>query len=205
MAQAGIVAGGSPSKKVSDVAIEFPDVSFADDEGFTTALADVVNVGYAEAEAGIFKPGYLRTSASEIAGFIKAGVLIVASVPSPETPSSRVPLGCISLKKLGENRAELGLFAVAIEQRGSGIGRDLIDWAERWCLDNLGGPGVAIVQLDLLVPTHFTHQFKVRLDLWYTKRGYRMTGSRDFTLDYPHLAPQLAGPTEYRLYEKTLV
>ncbi|KAI1211116.1 uncharacterized protein F4807DRAFT_421703 [Annulohypoxylon truncatum] len=203
MAQNRTVVSESPLK-APNLVIEFPQISLAEDEGFTTALADLVNAGYTEAEAGIFKPGYLRTSASEIGSFIKAGVLAVASVPSPETTSHRQPLGCIAIKKLDENRAELGLFAVVIEQRGSGIGRDLMDWAERWCLENLGGPGVAIAQLDLLVPTHFTHPFKVRLDLWYTKRGYRITGSRDFALDYPSLAPQLVGPTEYRVYEKTL-
>ncbi|KAI0888753.1 uncharacterized protein GGS22DRAFT_62764 [Annulohypoxylon maeteangense] len=204
MAQNGDVVNGSPSK-ASNLTIEFPHISLAEDEGFTTALTELVNAGYSEAEAGIFKPGYLRTSASEIASFIKTGILVVASAPSPETTSKRIPLGCISIKKLAENRAELGLFAVAIEQRGSGIGRDLMDWAEKWCLDNCGGSGVAIAQLDLLVPTHFTHTFKVRLELWYTKRGYSLTGSRDFALDYPSLAPQLAGPTEYRVYEKTLV
>ncbi|KAI1453395.1 hypothetical protein F4805DRAFT_443638 [Annulohypoxylon moriforme] len=203
MAQNGVVVNNS-SPKVANVTIEYPDVSLAEDEDFTAALTDLVNAGYSEAEAGIFKPGYLRTSASEIAGFVKSGLLVVASVPSPEATSKRVPLGCISIKKLAENRAELGLFAVVINQRGSGIGRDLMDWSEKWCLDNLGGPGVAIAQLDLLVPTHFTHTFKVRLELWYTKRGYRLTGSRDFALDYPSLAPQLSGPTEYRVYEKTL-
>ncbi|KAI2466320.1 hypothetical protein F4781DRAFT_406033 [Annulohypoxylon bovei var. microspora] len=195
----------SLSKKAPNVAIEFPHISLADDESFTAALADLVNAGYGEAEAGIFKPGYLRTSASDIAKFITAGDLVVASVTTPKSTSGRVPLGCISIKKLSENRAELGLFAVVIEQRGSGIGRDLMDWAEQWCLDNLGGPGVAIAQLDLLFPTHFAHPFKARLDTWYTKRGYRITGSRDFALDYPSLAPLLAGPTEYRVYERTLV
>ncbi|KAI1101823.1 hypothetical protein F4804DRAFT_314808 [Jackrogersella minutella] len=195
-------ASDLPSKGEKNVTIEVPAASIADDEAFVGALTDLINAAYGEAEAGIFKPGYLRTSASDVAKFLKAGDLVVASVP---TTPGRTPLGCISIRKLGANRAELGLFAVAMAQRGSGIGRDLMGWAERWCRDELGGgPGVAIAQLELLVPTHFDHPFKARLDLWYTRRGYRVTGRRDFALDYPDLAPLLAGPTEYRVYEKTL-
>ncbi|KAI0841412.1 hypothetical protein F5Y06DRAFT_219384 [Hypoxylon sp. FL0890] len=200
-----------PTEKEQKVTIEIPPPSVADDEAFTAALTDIINAAYSETEGGIFKPGYLRTSIRDVAKFLKAGTLAVASIPTttsdatPKATSGRTPLGCISIKKLSENRAELGLFAVAMSQRGSGIGRDLLAWAERWCLENLGGPGVAIVQLDLLVPTHFDHPFKKRLDVWYTRLGYKIVGRRDFALDYPDLAPQLAGPTEYRMYEKTLV
>lgn len=204
-------ASNAPTKKEQNVTIEIPPASVAEDEAFTAALTEIINAAYSETEAGIFKPGYLRTSASEVAKFLKAGTLVVASIPAPtsdptpKSASGRTPLGCISIKKLSENRAELGLFAVAMSQRGNGVGRDLMAWAERWCHDNLGGPGVAVAQLDLLVPTHFDHPFKKRLDVWYTRLGYRIVGRRDFALDYPDLAPQLAGPTEYRMYEKTLV
>ncbi|KAI1410216.1 hypothetical protein F5Y13DRAFT_167960 [Hypoxylon sp. FL1857] len=204
------MAENVPTKKRQNVTIEFPPASVADDEAFTAALTDIINAAYTETEAGIFKPGYLRTSANDVAEFLKAGSLAVASIPATtsdatsNTTSGRTPLGCISIKRLSKNRAELGLFAVAMSQRGSGLGRDLMTWAERWCSDNLGGPGVAVVQLDLLVPTHFDHLFKKRLDVWYTRLGYKVVGRRDFALDYPNLAPQLAGPTEYRMYEKTL-
>ncbi|KAI1142046.1 hypothetical protein F5Y05DRAFT_213167 [Hypoxylon sp. FL0543] len=200
-----------PTKKEQNVTIEIPPASVANDEAFTAALTEIINAAYGETEAGIFKPGYLRTSTSAVAKFLKAGTLAVASLPnitsegSPKTTSGRTPLGCISIKQLSENRAELGLFAVAMSERGNGLGRDLLEWAEQWCRDNLGGPGVAIAQLDLLVPTYFDHPFKKRLDVWYTRLGYRIVGRRDFALDYPDLAPQLAGPTEYRMYEKTLV
>lgn len=203
-------ASGVPAKE-QNVTIEIPPASVAEDEVYTEALTEIINAAYSETEAGIFKPGYLRTSASDVAKFLKAGTLVVASVPTtasntpPKSTSGRLPLGCISIKKLSEHRAELGLFAVAVSQRGNGVGRDLMAWAEQWCRDNLGGPGVAVAQLDLLVPTHFDHPFKKRLDVWYTRLGYKIVGRRDFALDYPDLAPQLAGPTEYRMYEKTLV
>ncbi|KAI2620732.1 hypothetical protein GGS26DRAFT_307001 [Hypomontagnella submonticulosa] len=193
------------------VAIEIPPASIADDESFTTALTDIINAAYGEAEAGIFKPGYSRTSPSDVATQLRAGSLAVATKSSPVSDntggltSGRIPLGCISIRKLNKTRAELGMFAVAMSQRGTGIGRDLIAWAERWCRDELGGPGVAVAQLELLVPTHFEHAFKVRIGAWYARLGYQIVGRRDFALDYPHLAPLLAGPTEYRVLEKTLV
>ncbi|KAI0379201.1 hypothetical protein F5Y04DRAFT_272071 [Hypomontagnella monticulosa] len=198
----------TPPTKEHNVTIKFPPASVTDEEAFTTELADIINVAYSEAEAGIFKPGYLRTSPSDVATQLRAGNLVVATkVPSGTTESKpqSIPLGCISIRKLSETRAELGMFAVAMSQRGTGIGRDLITWAERWCRDELGGPGVAVAQLDLLVPTHFEHAFKVRLGEWYARLGYQIVGRRDFALDYPHLAPLLAGPTEYRVLQKTLV
>ncbi|XXG99380.1 hypothetical protein Hte_005717 [Hypoxylon texense] len=204
----------TPTKEQQDIkenaTIAIPPASVADDETYIATLVDVINAAYGEAEAGIFKPGYVRTTAQGVAETLKAGELVVASV-SPEPPGpGPVPVGCISIKRLGAARAELGMFAVGAARRGTGLGRDLIAFAERWCRDALGGgPGaaaaVAVAQLDLLVPTHMEHAFKVRLGAWYGRLGYTMVGSRDFALDYPHLAPLLAGPTEYRVFEKTLV
>ncbi|KAI1399069.1 hypothetical protein F4819DRAFT_435554 [Hypoxylon fuscum] len=201
----------SSQKEKENVTIEIPPASFADDEVFTSALVDLIIAAYDEAEADIFKPGYTRTSAQDVAALVRAGKLVVASRLTTSSDaesalaSGRVPVGCISINKLSENRAELGMFAVGMTQRGTGLGRDLMAFAERWVLDNLGGPGVAFSQLDLLVPTHFEHVFKARLGAWYARLGYQVVGRRDFALDYPRLAPLLAGPTEYRVYEKKLV
>ncbi|KAI1386078.1 uncharacterized protein F4822DRAFT_408874, partial [Hypoxylon trugodes] len=193
MAESGVTSGevstitnGTSSDSLAKITIEIPPTSVADDETFVTTIVGTVNAAYAQDEAGIFKPGYLRTKTT------------------PQSPSGRTPLGCISIRKLSDTRGELGLFAVSLDQRGRGFGRDLLVFAENWCRDNLGGPGVAISQVDLLVPTHFEHPFKVRLNAWYSKLGYQLVGRQDFAVEYPSLAPQLAGPTEYRLYEKKL-
>ncbi|KAI4859840.1 hypothetical protein F4820DRAFT_138719 [Hypoxylon rubiginosum] len=206
----------TPTKEQQDIkenaTIELPPASVADDAIYVATLVDIINAAYNETEADIFKPGYVRTTPQGVEEILRAGELAVASVPAaaassspPAGSSGRVPVGCISIKKLGATRAELGMFAVGPAQRGTGLGRDLIAFAERWCRDALGGPGVAVAQLDLLVPTHVEHAFKARLGAWYGRLGYRMVGSRDFALDYPRLAPLLAGPTEYRVFEKTLV
>ncbi|OTB13138.1 hypothetical protein K445DRAFT_320325 [Daldinia sp. EC12] len=192
-----------PTTSDQNITIEIPSSSVADDEIFVAALVGIINAAYAETEAGIFKPGYIRTSAQDVAGLIRSGQLATASQLA--TPSSsRAPLGCISIRKLSDTSAELGLFAVMPELRGNGLGRDLLKFAEQWCLEKLGGPGVAVAQLDLLFPTHFEHPFKMRLQKWYTKQGYRLVGTRDFLLEYPTYAALLAGPTEYRHFEKTL-
>ncbi|KAI1470517.1 uncharacterized protein F4812DRAFT_268536 [Daldinia caldariorum] len=192
-----------PVKSSRNIEIEIPPSSIADDEAFVATLVGIINAAYTETEADIFKPGYVRTSVQDIGTLIRSGQLATASEIT--TPSGgRVPLGCISIQKLSDSRAELGLFAVAAELRRQGLGRDLLRFAEQWCLDNLGGPGVAIAELHLLFPTHFEHPFKVRLQEWYTRKGYHLTGSRDFLLDYPQLEPLLAGPTEYRILQKKL-
>ncbi|KAI8960804.1 hypothetical protein F5Y11DRAFT_328502 [Daldinia sp. FL1419] len=193
----------SPIKTSQSITIEIPPSSVADDDAFVAALVEVINAAYTETETGIFKPGYLRTSAKEVSALIRSGVLAVAS--RPISSDRHIPLGCISIRKLDENRTELGLFAVAVEVRGTALGRDLLSFAEQKCLSELGSPGVAVVRLDILFPTHFKHLFKMRLQKWYTGLGYQMVGRRDFSPGDPETAQLLTGPTEFRILEKKLV
>ncbi|KAI2781187.1 hypothetical protein F4815DRAFT_498916 [Daldinia loculata] len=142
-----------PVKLGQDIIIEIPLSSAADDEAFVAALVEVINTAYTETEADIFKPGYLRTSAQDVATLVRSGELAVASQHT--SSGGRIPLGCISIRKLGESRAELGLLAVVAELRGNGLGRDLVAFAEQCCLGELGGSGVVFTQLDVLFPKHF--------------------------------------------------
>ncbi|KAL7627327.1 hypothetical protein AAE478_001519 [Parahypoxylon ruwenzoriense] len=198
------------------ITIEIPPASAADNEALTEALAVVVNAAYDEAEAGIFKPGYSRTCARDLAALIRAGELAVAFFPASQQRqqqqaldvsdgrSKRAPVGCISMRRVGPVRGELGMFAVGAAQRGTGVGRELLTFAEHWCRERFGGEE-AVAQLELLVPTHFESAFKTRIGAWYARAGYVLVGCRDFAADYPRLAPLLAGPTEYRVMEKRLV
>ncbi|KAF3061435.1 hypothetical protein GL218_03920 [Daldinia childiae] len=192
-----------PMKLGQDIIIEIPPTSAADDEAFVAALVEIINAAYTETEGDIFKPGYLRTSGQDIATLLRSSELAVASQHT--SSGGRIPLGCISIQKLGETRAELGLFAVVAELRGNGLGRDLLEFAEQHCLSELGDSGAVVTQLNVLFPKHFEHPFKIRLQKWYMKLGYQIVRHRDFLLDYPQLAPLLTGPTEYRMLEKKLV
>ncbi len=92
------------------------------------------------------------------------------------------------------------MLAAAPEQRGVGVGRALLDFAEERSRQR----GRRAMQLELLVPRGWRHPSKEYLRSWYGHRGYRL--SRTTTLDeaYPHLAPLLATPCELEIHAKPL-
>ena len=53
--------------------------------------------------------------------------------------------------------------------RGTGVGRELIRYAERWSRER----GLGTMQLEVLVPRQWSHPSKEFLKAWYTRLGYR--------------------------------
>ncbi|RYP51202.1 hypothetical protein DL768_003408 [Monosporascus sp. mg162] len=223
----------APTYSTDDYNIEIPPPGAADDAPFVDRLARIVNEVYVEAEAGIWRDGYQRTSATEVAELIRAGELAVAFLVSGNSKSSGItnksetnddkdnnvtrsqpqpqPIGCVCIKKLAasdndgedarEEKGEFGMLALDAAHRGDGLGRAMVRFAEERCR----GRGLTTVQLELLFPTAFEHVFKARMQRWYTRMGYAEVGLRSFAEDFPCLAPLLAGPCEYRIFEKKLV
>ncbi|KAI5919823.1 hypothetical protein F4810DRAFT_469007 [Camillea tinctor] len=212
----------------SNVTIEFPRAILAEDADFVGALVAIVNAAYLETEAGIFKPGYQRTTADGISSLIRAGHLGVALLETPASSSpnnppqngneeqetetraqGRTPIGCICIRRDdADGCGELGMLALDATYRGRGLGRDLVVFAEKHCL------GLRGLRLELLVPIGWEHPFKVRLLAWYQRMGYvpveeeegekNENATRDFAESYPELAPMLEGPVELRVLEKAL-
>lgn len=75
------------------------------------------------------------------------------------------------------------------------------------------------MQLHLLVPTGFEHTFKMRLRAWYKRMGYTEVSAegdgehgegsteskgKDVASEFPELAPLLAGPALFYVFEKKL-
>lgn len=178
--------------------IQVPAPSTASDATLVAALTSLVNNVYGEAEGTIYKSVFSRTSKTQIAAHLAAGELAVAS--SSSTGSK--PVGCVFVKRLTPSVGEFGMLAVDPAVRGTGLGRDLVRFAEDRCRRELG---VSTMRLELLVPVHFEHEGKTRLQAWYTRLGYVMTELGDFGEAYPALNALLAGPTEYRVFEKKLV
>ncbi|KAI0458615.1 hypothetical protein F5B21DRAFT_399204 [Xylaria acuta] len=215
-------------------AIRVPAPTAASDGALVANLTRLVNGVYGEAEGTIYKTAFERTSAPQIEAYLRAGELAVAFLRStdddddddddddgnhekvdsrssaPEgitTPTPRgkklvVVVGCVFVKKLSPTTGGFGMLAVDPTYRGTGLGRDLVRFAEERCRRDLG---LAVVRLELLVPMHFEHVGKARLQAWYTRLGYVMTGLHDFGETHPRLNAALAGPTEYRIFEKRLV
>jgi len=64
--------------------------------------------------------------------------------------------------------------------------------------------GHPTMQLELLMPQTWTHPVKEFLHGWYTRIGYRPVRTEPFDEAYPALAPQLATPCAFVIYQKPL-
>ncbi|MDT7799829.1 MAG: hypothetical protein QOI78_3262 [Actinomycetota bacterium] len=173
--------------------IELLSPSAAADLALIDRVTALVNQVYAESEKGLWQGSTDRTSAGEVAGFVRAGEIAVARVDGDFAGSVRV-------QRLDETTGEFGMLAADPARRGTGIGRDLVRFAERVSRD----AGCRRMQLELLVPREWTHPSKQFLAEWYDRLGYRVTHRADLAEDYPHLAPSLATPCDFLVYHKEL-
>jgi Acetyltransferase (GNAT) family len=87
-----------------------------------------------------------------------------------------------------------------IRHRGTGVGRELVRFAERWGREQ----GMDTMQLEVLVPRQWAHPSKEFLKAWYTRVGYRPVRTGQFEESYPELAPLLATPCDFVIYHKDL-
>ena len=101
---------------------------------------------------------------------------------------------------LDDTASEFGMLAAAPAHRGTGVGRQLVAFAERDSLDT----GRAVMQLELLVPRLWNHPSKEFLAGWYGRLGYAVVRTGTIDESYPHLAPLLATPCDYLIYRRDL-
>ena len=167
--------------------------SSADDATVVGDVAVLVNTVYALAEKGLWAQGTMRTSPAEMADYIRSGQITVAIL------GDRI-VGCIRTQQLDTYTSEFGMLAVAEGHRGTGLGRELVAFAEQESLRQ----GRSTMQLELLVPRTWSHTSKDFLAGWYPRIGYRII--RRATIDeyYPRLAPLLATPCDFVVYSKDL-
>jgi GNAT superfamily N-acetyltransferase len=164
-----------------------------DDAAVVEELTDLINDVYEVAESGLWVDHATRTTPGEVAGFIAAGEIVVAR------RDGRI-VGAVRVHDVAEDLSEFGLLVAAPNERGTGVGRALLDFAE----GDSRARGLRAMQLELLLPRDGLHPSKEFLKGWYGRRGYRLV--RTGTLDdaYPHLAPLLAVPCDLANYEKAL-
>ena len=165
----------------------------ADDAALVHQLTDLINDVYAVAESGLWRDGWTRITAAELADEIRAGEIRVAR------RDERI-LGSIRVHDVADDTSEFGILVAAPEERGIGIGRALVDFAEHESRDR----GLRAMQLELLVPREWSHPSKEFLKAWYGRCGYELIGTRDFLQAYPQLAPLLATPCDLQVREKPL-
>jgi GNAT superfamily N-acetyltransferase len=156
-------------------------------------LADLINHVYAVAEAGLWVDGATRTTPAELAELITAGEIAVAR-------RGDAIAGSIRIRDIAGRASEFGMLVVAFEQRSTGVGRELVEFAERRTRER----GRRAMQLELLVPREWEHPSKEFLKAWYGRIGYRIIRTGEMADAYPHLAPLLATPCDLVGYEKQL-
>ena len=165
----------------------------ADDPRLVAEITRLVNEVYAVAEKGLWVDDAARTTLDEVAGLIRAGEITVARVDGKT-------IGCIRIQRLDDDTSEFGMLAAAPDQRGIGVGRRLVEFAERGSLET----GRDTMQLELLVPRGWAHPAKEFLAGWYGRIGYAVTRTGTIDESYPHLAPLLATACDFVIYRKDL-
>lgn len=178
------------------IAIELLPATAATDDDLVAELTDLVNRVYAVAEEGLWVDGSERTTPDEIAELILAGEIAVAR----DGRSDGSIVGSVRVHPIDDATGEFGMLVADPGRRGEGIGRDLIGFAE----EQFGRRGVPTMQLELLVPRDWAHPTKDFLDAWYRRLGYRPVRAGRIDDDYPHLAPLLATPCDFLIYQKHL-
>ena len=183
----------APHSASGAIAVGLLEPAVTEDAGLVDQLTDLINDVYATAESGLWCDGATRTTAPELAALIRAGQIAVAARHDHIVGSVRV-------HEVSDDTSEFGMLVAAPDQRGMGVGRTLIDFAERHSRER----GLRAIQLELLVPRGWSHPSKEFLKAWYGRCGYRIirTGSIDDA--YPHLAPLLATPCDLEVHEKPL-
>lgn len=79
----------------------------------------------------------------------------------------RVPMGCVHLKRTGED-CYLGMLTIRPTLQRAGVGRRLLEAAEHWAYEHWASRSV---HMTVLVQ-------RVELLAWYERRGYIRTGER---------------------------
>src|SRR5215469_10243698 len=135
----------------------------AADAGLMAQLTDLVNGVYAVAEKGLWADGAVRTRVEAITELARAGQIAVARLRGQI-------VGCIRIHLLGDGVGEFGMLAVIPTSRGTGVGRDLVAFAEQAAKRRR----CHTMQLEVLVPRAWTHPSKDFLTDWYTRSGYKL-------------------------------
>ncbi|CCC05090.1 unnamed protein product [Sordaria macrospora k-hell] len=191
--------------------ITIAPAQLADDEIFVNSLTNLINEIYTDAERGFWSiDPFTRTNPDEVRSFITSGTLAVAWTPGTSRYYIEYLLGCGRVKLLSpepDTRAtahsnpdpdtQIGQFGCLIcrpEYRGSGVGRDLLKFAESWAKEK----GAKKMQVELVVGDGWDHEEKVKLAGWYERAGYRNVKEVDLEQGIPELGPLLAKKAKYR-------
>ena len=175
------------------IAVERLEPAVGRDAAVVDRLTRLVNDVYEVAERGLWRDGATRTTAAEMADLVHAGQIAVARRDGHI-------VGSVRLHDVSDDTSEFGMLVADHDERGIGVGRALVDFAERRGRER----GLRAIQLELLVPRTWSHPSKEFLKAWYGRSGYRIIRATSIDDAHPHLAPLLATPCDVEVHEKAL-
>lgn len=122
---------------------------------------------------------------------VTATLLKAGSVFLKYTDADNNLTGCVNLQQHG-NKIYLGMFSVAPELQGAGVGKQLLLAAEEYALQN----GIHIIYMSVI---------SVRIELinWYQRHGYKDTGERISFKEDGKSGKHLQ-PLEFMMLEKNI-
>jgi len=143
------------------------------------AIARVVNAAYRVED--FFKVGD-RTDAREIADLLLTNTFLLAR-------DDEDVVGCVRVLAK-DGRGYFGMLSVTPAAQGTGLGRELIDAAERFCSER----GCGWMDLDVASP-------RTELPPFYRKFGYEVSGTAEWPAD---ALDQLKFPAHFIVMSKEL-
>src|SRR5687768_5428450 len=133
----------------------------ASDADLVATIHDLVNDAYSTTERGLWVRDIPRVTLDDVAEAISIGRTAIA------VHDGRVA-GTVRTRMLDASTGWLGVLAVDLHAAGSGLGRQLVTFAEQ----RSAGLGASTMRLEMLVPD-VDHPHTDRLADWYGRLGYR--------------------------------
>ena len=164
---------------------------------FITHIVHQVNEAYASTESNLYKPGKLRTNATEVQSWLETKTLYLAF-----TPDSPYPIGSVRTYKIDATVSDVGILTVHRDARALGLGRKLVAHAEMVAIEQ----GARTARLEMLVPKVLgTGETRSYLNRWYRSLGYEEVGRVSIAEIVPQLVDSFEEEGEFLVMEKELV
>ena len=159
-----------------------------------TALVNMINAVYRNAEDDIWQKEHLRVSPERLTEIIDKQELLIAIINNDIA-------GCIHLEPMNNKHYKFKMLVAHPKYKGIGVGSKLVSFAEETAIIL----GANTMQLELLVPKKIIHPDKVFLHNWYSKIGYRKISVH--SVDYCHdgISQFLKVDCEAIVYQKPLI
>ncbi len=157
---------------------------------------EILIYAYAQTEVEVWGENYSRISRNEYDELIQKGEIYFSF--DDESVN-----GCIQISSIDDKTFSFGLLAADFNQKGKGIGRELIAFVENIARDNGGEKMI----LEILKPAKIEVEFKTILHNWYTRLGYKYEetiGFLELKTEKVEKAKQLKVPSVFDCYSKKL-